>query len=146
MASLKHILTSAECLLKDVEILRSRYTATAWDDLSQHIQRETQYIENCNLFALLGYDSERTAKTANAPLIRIKEKNIHEKAFKFGYKYNIGDFMQYRTLQNIQCPITLSLYTIQLIIIINLPLFSNIRTLSNGGFLPRHQTNLHAGK
>ena len=95
MASLKHILTSAECLLKDVEILRSRYTATAWDDLSQHIQRETQYIENCNLFALLGYDSERTAKTANAPLIRIKEKNIHEKAFKFGYKYNIGDFMQY---------------------------------------------------
>ena len=93
MASLKHILTSAECLLKDVEILRSRYEETG--DLNQFLAQHTSYVENCNLFALVGYDSERKAneKYPPAPLIRVKEQHIHENAFKYGYKFNIGKFI-----------------------------------------------------
>lgn len=82
-AYLKHILTSAECVVANKDEVRTRYENTGPVE-------GVIWCSACNLFVLAAYDIVSNAVTNNAKLLRAKTFTHHEKAFRHGYKYNIG--------------------------------------------------------
>ena len=106
----QHILTSAECGIVQKQFLRSRYESTdniisRVDGVGGHNIISTAanpWIPPCNLFVLTGYETRQKAVDNNAPLRRTKSFIPHEKAFKYGYKYNIGNGMLFHLVLNLE--------------------------------------------
>ena len=51
---------------------------------------EANFVLECNLFALIGYDSVEEAVRQDAQLRRIEALTPHDESFQQGYKYNLG--------------------------------------------------------
>ena len=79
----KHILTAAECGVTNKQRVRSQAKRT--DGMSG-----IEWCFACNIFVLTGYDSRSKALNDNRTLSRTKTFTPHEKAFRHGYRYNIG--------------------------------------------------------
>ena len=78
----KHILTSAECVATNKDDLRGNYGTVG--------PIEANFVLECNLFALIGYDSVEEAVRYDAQLRRIEALTPHDESFKQGY--SIGDY------------------------------------------------------
>ena len=84
LISNKHILTSAECLLTNKEILLSSYH-------NEKIRAE--YSDATCIFVFLGFaDKNDAINNGNGELRRIKERYVHSQAFTdiSEFNYNLG--------------------------------------------------------